>query len=143
MLLIKSSFFPLYSCRPPATVLAKPAPVRIRKDSSDAEPSPPNSPSYFEEDMGDHVSSITVSFYFNVLKYCIHNFFARKQTTHVNQICDKLLLFYCFLLLSFVLMNDFIYLAIFSADLSENVKRRLTKMTLTIICLMKMERKNQ
>lgn len=45
-------------CRPPATVLAKPAPVRNRKDSSDAEPSPPNSPSYFEE---DHVSSITVS----------------------------------------------------------------------------------
>ena len=46
------------SFRPPATVLAKPAPVRIRKDSSEAEPSPPNSPSYFEE---DHVSSITVS----------------------------------------------------------------------------------
>lgn len=47
--------------RPPATVLAKPAPIRNRKDSSDAEPSPPNSPSYFEEDVGDHVSSITVS----------------------------------------------------------------------------------
>ena len=46
------------SCRPPATVLAKPAPIRNRKDSSDAEPSPPNSPSYFEE---DHESSITVS----------------------------------------------------------------------------------
>ena len=49
------------SHRPPATVLAKPTPVRNRKDSSDAEPSPPNSPSYFEEDVGDHVSSITVS----------------------------------------------------------------------------------
>ncbi|KAL9976050.1 hypothetical protein ACROYT_G013284 [Oculina patagonica] len=44
--------------RPPATVLAKPAPIRNRKDSSDAEPSPPNSPSYFEEDHS-HVSSIT------------------------------------------------------------------------------------
>lgn len=42
--------------RPPATVLAKPAPIRSRKDSSDAEPSPPNSPSYLEE---DHASNIT------------------------------------------------------------------------------------
>ena len=55
----KIEFF--LSCRPPATVLAKPTPVRNRKDSSDAEPSPPNSPSYFEEDIGDHESSITVS----------------------------------------------------------------------------------
>lgn len=49
----------IHTSRPPATVLAKPTPVRNRKDSSDAEPSPPNSPSYFEEDIGDHESSIT------------------------------------------------------------------------------------
>ena len=52
-------------------MLAKPAPVRNRKDSSDAEPSPPNSPSYFEE---DHVSSITVSLKI-LLKFHIENYF--------------------------------------------------------------------
>lgn len=56
-MIIRLALF-FFKFRPPATVLAKPTPVRNRKDSSDAEPSPPNSPSYFEE---DHVSSITVS----------------------------------------------------------------------------------
>lgn len=46
--------------RPPATVLSKPVVKRERRDSSDHEPSPPNSPEgYFVED--NTPSNITVS----------------------------------------------------------------------------------
>ena len=47
------------SYRPPATVLAKPNPVRNRRESSDAEPTPPSSPVDMIPE--DTVSNITVS----------------------------------------------------------------------------------
>ena len=59
-------------------MLAKPTPVRNRKDSSDAEPSPPNSPSYFEE---DHVSSITVSLRV-LLKYHLEDNFVQRDLSN-------------------------------------------------------------
>ena len=57
--------------------------MRNRKDSSDAEPSPPNSPSYFEE---DHVSSITVSEKLKIMleSSCFCN------SLHYNNFCIRI-----------------------------------------------------
>ena len=49
----------LFFSRPPATVLAKPSPIKNRRESSDAEPTPPSSPVDIVPE--DTVSSITVS----------------------------------------------------------------------------------
>lgn len=117
----------IYYRRPPATVLAKPAPIRSRKDSSDAEPSPPNSPSYLEE---DHASNITVSQTWSRLRWNFEAFLKFGLCLRFPNFVTSGNLFYWL---------DFG--TIFSDDHSENVRRRLTRMTLITTYPKRRERK--